>query len=121
MTDTPTDDDLVVLAPEEVVIRSASAPWWLVAVLIAMGVLTIMAMALGYRELRRITANTNTVVTQENTRKDDEIADLQAQLDGLTFVLQEQAVPAIIAMGDQITALGGDPPEVILDPSQAPP
>lgn len=50
--------------------------------------------------------------------KDKRIDELKGQLDDATYVLNEQAVPAILRLAAQVKRLGGDPGEVVL---KAPP
>lgn len=57
---------------------------------------------------------------------DDQIVGLKTQLAeqkqaaaDLKYVLEKQAVPAILKMADQIEALGGKPPKIVLQPPEA--
>lgn len=54
-------------------------------------------------------------------QREDRIDELQEQVKVATRVLNEQAVPAIVAMAQQIKELGAEPPLVELNPDKLPP
>lgn len=100
------------LAP---VIRRAKRYWLTIwaCIVLAFLIVALYQLREAIDEQKAISSDTNRVVKREVPR-------LEAQVAGQTFVLTQQAVPAIIAMQAQIQELGGDPPEVLLSPGEPP-
>lgn len=84
----------------------------------ALGALVVMffvgiVLLFMFRELRSITSSTNEIVKRENAR-------LEKENEQLKFVIDRQAIPAIVFMAGEVQRLGGTPPRVLLG-SQHPP
>lgn len=71
------------------------------------------ALAFGAYRIETVTRSTNDVVKNELAQRD-------AQIKQLNFVLEQQAIPAITFMADEIDRLGGEPPKVLLTPTGPP-
>lgn len=70
--------------------------------------------------IRDTTLSTNRTVKRDIPRLEARIAELDKTIEDQNYVLNEQAVPAIIDMAKILTANGIDPPQVLLSPSQPP-
>lgn len=59
-----------------------------------------------------------TTSDQTNNIVKTELAERDAQIAAANFIITQQAVPAITAMQRQIRELGGEPPLVLLSPTE---
>lgn len=98
-------------------IEAARTPHWLPVGFGLLVALVAAALTLQYLTIhpvvdatKRLAEDTNTAVNKTVAARDETIADQKIVID--------QAVAAITQMARQIIELGGDPPEVILNPDR---
>lgn len=94
-----------------------------IAAALATAAFLVMAVLLMWLELRHLSESNNRLLQdqipayqEEITDRDEEIQELTQQVEGLEYVLNRQALPAILQMSKQIEELGGKPPRVVLQP-----
>lgn len=81
--------------------------------LLAGYLIMLAALVVALARLEVVARDTNGVVKREVPR-------LEKQNAQATYMLNKQAVPAIVAMFAQIEALGGKPPKVLISPTEPP-
>lgn len=86
-----------------------------------------VAMIAMFVELRGLSASNNRLLeaqipSLETTidRRDATIKSKDQQIDALTFIVNKQAVPAIVWLSGRVEALGGGSPRILLGPDQPP-
>ena len=75
-------------------------------------IVAIALLVYAYR-LEQVAQDTNDILKTEVQEKDSQIA-------ALNFVLEQQAIPAVTFMAEEIDRLGGKPPKVLLTPTGPP-
>lgn len=96
---------------------------WGVAVLMLVGwglVVLFAFLRSGVNDTKHIAKDTNRLVGETVVDRDARIENLETLIYQATWVLTDQAVPALTGMCEQIKSLGGECPTVILDPEKAP-
>lgn len=81
--------------------------------LVASYLIVALALGLAIHRTREVAADTNQIVKQQ-------LAQSEQQIQKLNFVLEQQAIPAITYMAEEIDRLGGKPPKVLLTPTGPP-
>ena len=79
---------------------------------VAYVIVAIALLVYAYR-LEQVAQDTNHILKVEVQEKDKQIA-------ALNFVLEQQAIPAVTFMAEEIDRLGGKPPKVLLTPTGPP-
>ena len=79
---------------------------------VAYVIVAVALLVYAYR-LEALAQNTNHILKVEVQEKDKQVT-------GLNFVLEQQAIPAITFMAEEIDRLGGKPPKVLLTPTGPP-
>lgn len=84
------------------------------ALITAILVFVIIASINQFIVLRSITESTNLAVTSQIPGLQQQLKSRDETISDYKYVLEKQAIPAIIKLSEQVKSLGGEPGEVIL-------